>query len=80
MQYLLILIIFILAAGVVYNANVYPSSTVTDSSAFEFSRLWTILKIPYWQVYGELFLDTLEGCAFNSTYFALKLSFVVLVG
>ncbi|XP_071121139.1 transient receptor potential cation channel subfamily M member-like 2 isoform X2 [Mytilus edulis] len=72
MQYLLILIIFILAAGIVYNANVYPSSTVTDASAFEFSRLWTILKIPYWQVYGELFLDTLEGtddsgCSDNAT-------------
>ncbi|CAC5377166.1 unnamed protein product [Mytilus coruscus] len=58
MQYLVILIILVFAAGVVYHANVYPSHTVTGSSNIEY---WTILQIPYWQVYGELFLDTLQG-------------------
>ncbi|CAC5385424.1 unnamed protein product [Mytilus coruscus] len=61
MQYLVILTILIFAAGVVYHANVYPSHTVTGPSNIEYWRTWTILQIPYWQVYGELFLDTLEG-------------------
>lgn len=72
MQYLLILLIFIFAAGIVYHANVYPNHTVAGSSDIHFWRIWTILKIPYWQVYGELFLDTLEaaddsGCTNNAT-------------
>ncbi|CAG2258176.1 unnamed protein product [Mytilus edulis] len=61
MQYLVILIILIFAAGVVYHANVYPSHTITGPSNIEYWRTWSILQIPYWQVYGELFMDTLEG-------------------
>ncbi|XP_063400113.1 transient receptor potential cation channel subfamily M member 2-like [Mytilus trossulus] len=61
MQYLVILIILILAAGVVYHANVYPSHTIAGPSNTENWRTWSILQIPYWQVYGELFMDTLEG-------------------
>ncbi|VDI42709.1 Hypothetical predicted protein [Mytilus galloprovincialis] len=61
MQYLVILIILIFAAGVVYHANVYPSHTIAGPSNIEYWRTWSILQIPYWQVYGELFMDTLEG-------------------
>ncbi|VDI06246.1 Hypothetical predicted protein, partial [Mytilus galloprovincialis] len=72
MEYLVILIIFIFAAGIVYHANVYPNHTVTGSSNIESWPIWTILKIPYWQVYGELYLDTFEasdesGCTNNAT-------------
>ncbi|CAC5363811.1 unnamed protein product [Mytilus coruscus] len=72
LDYLVILIIFIFAAGVVYHANVYPNHQVKGSSGIEFWRIWTIMKIPYWQVYGELYLDTLEasdasGCTDNAT-------------
>ncbi|XP_071123291.1 transient receptor potential cation channel subfamily M member-like 2 [Mytilus edulis] len=61
MQYLVILIILIFAAGIVYHANVYPSHTIAGPSNIEYWRTWSILQIPYWQVYGELFMDTLEG-------------------
>ncbi|XP_052059513.1 uncharacterized protein LOC127700085 [Mytilus californianus] len=61
MQYLVILTILIFAAGVVYHANVYPSHTIAGPKNIEYLRTWTILQIPYWQVYGELFMDTLEG-------------------
>ncbi|CAC5411680.1 unnamed protein product [Mytilus coruscus] len=72
LKYLFILIILVLAAGVVYHANVYPNHQVTGLSNIAFWRIWTIIKIPYWQVYGELFLDTLEasdasGCTNNAT-------------
>lgn len=65
LEYLGILIILIFAAGIVYHANVYPNHTVTGSSDIEFWQIWTILKIPYWQVYGELYLDTFGGSFLN---------------
>ncbi|XP_052067099.1 transient receptor potential channel-like [Mytilus californianus] len=66
LKYLVILTILIFAAGVAYHANVYPNHQV------EFWRIFTIIKIPYWQVYGELYLDTLEAsdpssCTDNAT-------------
>lgn len=54
--------ILIFAAGTVYQANIYPNHDVKPfPSGIENWRIWTILKIPYWQVYGEPFLDILEG-------------------
>lgn len=50
------------AAGIVYNANIYPNHTVTAFPRdIQNWQIWSILKIPYWQVYGELYLDFLEG-------------------
>lgn len=51
-----------LAAGIVYQANIYPNHTVTafPRNIWDW-QIWSILKIPYWQVYGELYLDTIEG-------------------
>lgn len=78
MQYLVILFILIFAAGVVYHANVYPSHTIAGPSNIEYWRTWSILQIPYWQVYGELFMDTLEGFTSILEYFRVKLSYVIL--
>lgn len=77
MEYLVILIIFIFAAGIVYHANVYPNHTVTGSGNIESWPIWTILKIPYWQVYGELYLDTFEGITFYT--FIMYLNCTVIV-
>ncbi|CAC5397754.1 unnamed protein product [Mytilus coruscus] len=72
-EYLVILILFMLAAGIVYQANIYPNHTVTafPSNIWNW-QIWSILKIPYWQVYGELYLDVIEGsddtgCTDNAT-------------
>ncbi|VDI21399.1 Hypothetical predicted protein, partial [Mytilus galloprovincialis] len=72
-EYLVILILFMLAAGIVYQANIYPNHTVTafPRNIWDW-QIWSILKIPYWQVYGELYLDTIEGsddteCTNNAT-------------
>ncbi|XP_063399651.1 transient receptor potential cation channel subfamily M member 8-like [Mytilus trossulus] len=62
LYYLLILVILIFAAGTVYQANIYPNHDVKPfPSGIQNWRIWTILKIPYWQVYGEPFLDILEA-------------------
>ncbi|CAC5397749.1 unnamed protein product [Mytilus coruscus] len=72
-EYLVILIILMFAAGIVYHANIYPNHTVTAFPRdIQNWQIWSILKIPYWQVYGELYLDVLEasddtGCTSNNT-------------
>ena len=59
-----ILIVFILAYGVVAQALRYPNSKAD----------WVLLKdvvyMPYWQMYGELFLEDLEGTGMSN--FALQ--------
>ncbi|CAG2210526.1 unnamed protein product [Mytilus edulis] len=62
LYYLVILVILILAAGTVYHANIYPNHDVKPfPNGIQNWRIWTILKTPYWQVYGEPFLDLLEA-------------------
>ena len=50
-----LVVIFILAYGVINQAMRYPNSPLS------FSLLKGIIYQPYWQIYGELFLDQLEG-------------------
>ncbi|KAH3872329.1 hypothetical protein DPMN_035544, partial [Dreissena polymorpha] len=49
-----IFIVFLLSFGIMYQANLFPNSPPS----------WYLLKsvvyIPYWQMYGELFLEDLE--------------------
>lgn len=51
----MILAVFVLSFGVTYQANLFPNSEAS----------WKLLKdivyIPYWQMYGELFLENIEG-------------------
>ncbi|XP_078316710.1 transient receptor potential cation channel subfamily M member-like 2 isoform X4 [Crassostrea virginica] len=55
MFFLLILLVFIMSFGVAYQANLYPNAPAN----------WLVLKDvlyhPYWQMYGELFLENKEG-------------------
>ncbi|KAL3875817.1 hypothetical protein ACJMK2_033732 [Sinanodonta woodiana] len=66
MFFVLIFVIFLLSFGVAYQANLFPNSEPS----------WYLLKsvvyMPYWQMYGELFLDNMEGkppdgCETNET-------------
>lgn len=58
--FLVILVVVIFAYGVATQALRYPNDTVE----------WTLLKdvvyLPYWQMYGELMLDQVEGKYFLS--------------
>ena len=51
----MILAVFVLSFGVTYQANLFPNAP----------RSWGLLKnivyLPYWQMYGELFLENIEG-------------------
>lgn len=45
----------IVSFGVIIQANLYPNSEPN------WQLLKSILYLPYWQMYGELFLETIEG-------------------
>lgn len=53
--FFMILAVFVLSFGVTYQANLFPNAP----------RSWSLLKnivyLPYWQMYGELFLENIEG-------------------
>uniref|UniRef100_A0A8W8JN38 Ion transport domain-containing protein n=1 Tax=Magallana gigas TaxID=29159 RepID=A0A8W8JN38_MAGGI len=53
--FLLILVVFILSFGVTYHANLYPNAPQ------QWSVLKDVLYYPYWQMYGELSLENIEG-------------------
>jgi transient receptor potential cation channel subfamily M protein 2 len=68
MFFLLILIVFILAFGVASHSLRFPNAQLS----------WTILKdvvyMPYWQMYGELFLEDLSGalsCSISSSFYSV---------
>ena len=62
MFFLGIFLFFLLSFGIMYQANLFPNSPPS----------WYLLKsvvyIPYWQMYGELFLENLEGIQILSLY------------
>ncbi|KAL5018957.1 hypothetical protein ScPMuIL_004679 [Solemya velum] len=64
--FFLILAVFIVSFGICYRAIIFPNSPAN----------WKLVKdvvyFPYWQIYGELFLDNMEGvepstCSHNRT-------------
>ncbi|KAH3856604.1 hypothetical protein DPMN_099196 [Dreissena polymorpha] len=56
---------FVYSFGIMYTATLYPNSRPT------LQLLKRIFYVPYWQIYGEIFLDFLEGnqngCIRNET-------------
>ncbi|CAC5398354.1 TRPM2 [Mytilus coruscus] len=64
LQFSWILFVFIMCAGVLYHSNMYPNhrdmwpNHGADTAHW---RIWKIISLPYWQLYGELFLDELKG-------------------
>ncbi|XP_071171553.1 transient receptor potential cation channel subfamily M member-like 2 [Mytilus edulis] len=60
-----ILFVFMVGVGVLYHANMYPAHyDMWNTGGWTYWRIWKIMYIPYWQIYGELFLDKFEA---NST-------------
>ncbi|XP_033755589.1 transient receptor potential cation channel subfamily M member-like 2 isoform X2 [Pecten maximus] len=66
MFFFAILAVFVLSFGIAYQANLFPNDPPS----------WRLLKqvvyLPYWQMYGELFLENVEGevpadCTTNET-------------
>ncbi|XP_063417264.1 transient receptor potential cation channel subfamily M member 5-like [Mytilus trossulus] len=53
--FILIFAVFLFGFGVIYQATMFPNSQPG------FKLFKEIIYMPYWQLYGELFLDNLEG-------------------
>ncbi|XP_063442455.1 transient receptor potential cation channel subfamily M member 2-like [Mytilus trossulus] len=61
-KFVWILIIFMMCTGVLYHANMYPSHyDMWSPKSVQYWRIWKIIALPYWQIYGELFLEDLQG-------------------
>ncbi|CAL1535903.1 unnamed protein product [Lymnaea stagnalis] len=63
-----ILLVFVLGFGVAYHINMFPNQPLS------WSILYTVFLFPYFQIFGELFLDELggkiedgDGCTKNQT-------------
>lgn len=66
LSFFLLLIVFMFSFGIAYQANQYPNSPI------DFNLLNNIMFHPYFQIYGELFIEKMEGnepsvCSFNET-------------
>ncbi|VDI13155.1 Hypothetical predicted protein [Mytilus galloprovincialis] len=60
-----ILFVFMIGVGVLYHANMYPQhEDMWTSGEWRYWRIWKIIYIPYWQIYGEPMLEQFEA---NST-------------
>ena len=51
----IILMVFIIAYGLASQAILYPNTP------FSLTLMKEIVRKPYWQMYGELFLEEIEG-------------------
>ena len=55
MFFFFILLVFVVSFGVAYHANMFPQTPAS------WSILVNVLYFPYFQMYGELFLEDMKG-------------------
>ncbi|XP_052080211.1 transient receptor potential cation channel subfamily M member-like 2 isoform X3 [Mytilus californianus] len=53
--FIMIFAVVLVSFGIIMQANLYPNSELT------FALLRDVVNLPYWQMYGELFLEIIEG-------------------
>ena len=57
-----ILFVFMIGVGVLYHSNMYPAHyDLWNNAGWTYWRMWKIISIPYWQIYGEPNLEIFEG-------------------
>ena len=63
LHFLIIAMMFIIGVGVFYHACLYPDHKEMFGSIITWYgwHVWKILKYPYWQLYGETFIEFLDG-------------------
>nr|XP_034318676.1 transient receptor potential cation channel subfamily M member 2-like [Crassostrea gigas] len=61
LRFLSIAVFVVLGVGIYYHANLWPDHQTMWSGDWTNWRIWTIIYYPYWQLYGELNLDYLDG-------------------
>lgn len=60
-RFIVILMVFMIAVGVMYHVNKWPNHPDMWPSAIEKWRIWQMMYLPYWQIYGEVSLDIVKG-------------------
>lgn len=60
-EFILIAVCVILGVGIYYHANLWPDHQTLWNGDPTTWRIWTIIFHPYWQLYGEVDLETLDG-------------------
>lgn len=53
--FVMIFAVVLVSFGIIMQANLYPNSEL------KFALLRDVVNLPYWQMYGELFLEIIEG-------------------
>lgn len=57
----IIALFVVIGVGIYYHANLWPDHQTILKGNWKNWRIWTIIYYPYWQLYGELNLDHLDG-------------------
>lgn len=60
-NFLVVAFFIVAGVGIYYHANLWPDDQLMWNGDWTDWRIWTILYYPYWQLYGEMNLDILEG-------------------
>lgn len=60
-QFMLLALLVVLGVGIYYHANLWPDNQTLFDGVWTEWRIWTILYLPYWQLYGEPDLGSLKG-------------------
>lgn len=61
LRFLFIAVVVVLGVGIYYHANMWPDHQSIWSDDWNNWRIWSIIYFPYWQLYAELNLETLDG-------------------
>nr|XP_034319165.1 transient receptor potential cation channel subfamily M member-like 2 isoform X2 [Crassostrea gigas] len=61
LSFLILAVFVVLGVGIYYHANLWPDHQTIWNGDWTDWRIWKIIYYPYWQLYGELNLETLEG-------------------
>ncbi|XP_062621660.1 transient receptor potential cation channel subfamily M member 2-like [Saccostrea cucullata] len=61
LRFLVLAVFVVLGVGMYYHANLWPDHPNIWSGDWHNWRIWTIIYYPYWQLYGEIKNEFLEG-------------------
>lgn len=61
LKFLFIAVFVVFGIGIYYHANLWPDHRSFWDGNWQNWRVWTILTLPYWQLYGDPNLDSLDG-------------------
>uniref|UniRef100_K1PW66 Transient receptor potential cation channel subfamily M member 3 n=1 Tax=Magallana gigas TaxID=29159 RepID=K1PW66_MAGGI len=79
LKFLFIAVFVIFGVGIYYHAILWPDHRSFWDGNWQNWRIWTIASLPYWQLYGDPNLDSLDGseptnCSSNYTIWAADTS------